>query len=101
MPDRDEITLSAELPAVTETPIRIEVRCGETAVSVHEHGMQGSGSWAVWTSSHGGSVVRGGKNGYSVERALSDARTYVRREELRRLFHAQLAAALAGVGQDA
>lgn len=88
------ITLHADLPEVTETPTRIEVRCGGTAVSVHEHGSLASagGSWAVWTG--GSNVVSGGTNGYPVERALRDAREYVRRQERSRRLHAQLRDAL-------
>lgn len=89
-----EITLDVELPDVTETPSRIEVRCGETVVYVYEHGTTGNGAWAVWTSM-GGSVVSGGTNGYPVEQARLDAREYVRDKELARLLYAQLRAILA------
>lgn len=99
MADHTEITLRAELPEVIETPDSVQVRCGETECYVYEHGRRGSGAWAVW-SSVGGSVVSGGTNGYPQEQALRDARAYVQIEERRRLFHAELRAALAGGGRD-
>lgn len=88
-----EITLHADLPDVVETPYRVEVRCGETAVSVHEHGVQGSGSWAVWT---GGGYVLGEEGGkyLTIEQAIAAAREHVRHKERSRLLHAQLRAAL-------
>lgn len=92
MPEHDEITLRVNLPEVTETPVCVAVRCGETTVYVYEHGVRGSNAWAVWTSN--GSVVSGGTNGYPIEQARRDAREHVRRQERRRLFHAQLRAAL-------
>jgi hypothetical protein len=84
------------LPGVVETPTRVEVRCGETAVSVHEHGAQGSGSWAVWTG--GGSVVGQEVAKYhpTIGQALAAAGEYVRDKERSRLLYAQLSAKLAG-----
>jgi hypothetical protein len=89
----EEITLRVALPEVVETPIRILVSCGLTTAYVYEHGAQGGGSWAVWTYS-GGSIIAGGTNGYSRERALTDACAHVRRQERQRLLFEQLRRAL-------
>lgn len=93
MAEHDEITLRVDLPEVTETPTRVEVHCGETVVYVYEHGWEGSGAWAVWTSIVG-RVVSGGTNGYPMEWALRDAREHVRNKERARLLHAHLRATL-------
>lgn len=92
-----EITLRFDLPDVTEAPIKVEVRCGETVVYVYEHGATGNGAWAVWTYM-GGSIVSGGTNGYPLEQARFDAREYVRDAERSRLLHAQLSTVLASDG---
>jgi hypothetical protein len=91
----EEITLHVDLPEVVETPVDTMVSCGPTAAYVYEHGTQGNDAWAVWTY-RGGSVVAGGTNGYSRERALTDACAYVRRQERRRLMYEQLNQVLEG-----
>ncbi|MGH9250335.1 MAG: hypothetical protein ACRD0W_12550 [Acidimicrobiales bacterium] len=91
----DEIVLHAKTPNVIETPYRIEVRCGETVCDVYEHGTRGSGDWAAWLA--GSHVVgEGGRIGYTLEQALDDARTHVRKLERERLLRAQLRTALEG-----
>jgi hypothetical protein len=91
----DAITLLIDLPDVVETPYRIQVRCGETTCEVYEHGHRGSGDWAAWKA-QGFIIGNGGKVGYTIERALDDARQYVCDEERSRLLYAQLRAALKG-----
>jgi hypothetical protein len=86
----EEIILRVDLPEVVETPVRIEVRCGEIAVYVHEHGMQGSGSWAAWLSSGHTIGEQGRKYLPSIDQALEMAREYVRDRERSRRAHAQL-----------
>jgi hypothetical protein len=82
-----DINLSIDPPPTTETPTRIQVSCGLTTVSVHEHdSVQDSGSWAVWT--RGGSTI--GEYHPTVEQALAEARDYVQHQELSRLLHTQL-----------
>jgi hypothetical protein len=85
----EEITLHVDLPEIVETPVRTAVFCGFTVVFVYEHGHQGCGDWAVWTSV-GGSVIAGGTESYSYERAIAQAHVHARRGERERLLYAQL-----------
>lgn len=94
----EQIALTIDLPPMIESPYRIEVRCGETTCDVYEHGVRGSGDWAAWPT-QGLVTGYGGTIGYTLDQALDDARSYVRRVERSRLFRAQLAQALVATSQ--
>lgn len=90
----EQIAVEIDMPEVTETAYRVEVRCGDTSVDVYEHGQRGSGDWVAWLS--GGGYTVGGTRSKELMTTLNRAQEYVIAKERARLARKALREALDG-----